>query len=556
MAFEIRRVRGGTVAVTRVEVERLRIGRGTNTDLSFDDAAVSLEHAALGRDGGAWVLTDCDSVTGTWVNGRRIETAQLQAGDLLEIGEHRVRVVELGETPVLEVAVPEREPEVQASSVHPQDPVDHAAAYRLRQGWLSRSGLTLTTVAFTLAVVVALAALGRSTAFRPGPVSEAHARTIGANACLDCHQPWRGPADSRCTQCHQSHPIHQPTQARTPRCGSCHTEHRRLRELDLVPDSACVSCHRDLQVETGATPRFASRVTGFGTDHPELAIWVRGRRLPLSDPEARTSDPGTLGLNHQLHLKPGLLGPDGRVTLECESCHALGGADGHLKPVDFELHCRSCHRLGFDLKRPGEEAPHGDPKVVHNYLLEAFSRDPAFDALSLEERRRRIIQNPARRPSLPPGVIQQVIRTELALYQNACSKCHQVDLTTSPPTVAPPAVTADWLPFARFPHARHGASVGLTCTDCHGDTTTSTRTADVLLPGVEICRGCHGAGNAAARGARETNGVKVPSDCVDCHTYHTKTETAAETVAFTDATGDQLDEGSNSRSGLSRAASR
>lgn len=545
MTFELRRVRAGTTAVTRLPGDRLRIGRGTNSDLAFDDAAVDLEHAVLARDGETWRLTDLDSVTGTWVDGRRIDTARLEVGHQIEIGAHRIRVIGLGEEPVLEVRVSEdtaaREPqrpgralEVPSLEERPATeapPVDYAAAYQLRQGWLSKASLSLAAFSLALIAVLAVGATGNTTVFRPGPVSEAHARKISARSCAECHRPWRGPVDEECAECHMSHPVHQVTQVSAPSCGSCHTEHRRLQRLQLVADPACVSCHRDLEVKTGAERTFAARVTDFGDDHPELALTVStatggSPRVPLSDPAARRADPATLKLNHRKHLQPGLAGPEGKENLDCQSCHEPGGEDGHLQPVVFESHCERCHQLGFDLARPRERAPHGDPRLVSSYLLAAFSRDPELEALSLEERHRLIIENPARARRLDPtpAVREQVNRAERFLYETRCSVCHTVDLSSSPPSVPAPEVTLDWLPHARFPHARHGDSLGLDCTDCHQGAETSTATADVLLPTIETCRGCHGRGRTTVA---EEDGRRVPSGCADCHGYHQDGESRA-----------------------------
>lgn len=546
MPFEIRRVRAGTTAVTGIDGDRLRIGRGTNVDLAFDDAAVALEHAVIERDGAVWTLVDQGSVTGTWVNGRRIDTTRLAPEDVIEVGDHRLKVVETGETGtvptlVLEVEVREevesREP-VAAAAV---PPVDYAAAYRLRQGWLSKAMLSLVAVIVAAVAVSTVIALGRTTAFRPGPLSDAHTRApeIGPRDCGKCHRPWRGPADASCIECHTGHPIHQPTQASTPACGSCHTEHRRLTELQQVPDAACVSCHRDLQAKEGAEPRFAERVTDFGTDHPEWALTVRRdgeeSRLPLSDPRARHSDPATLKLNHRLHLKPGLLGAEGRVPqLKCTACHEPGGEDGHLRALSFEAHCERCHQLGFDPTRPTERAPHEDPQIVNAYLLAVYLRDPELDALSLEERRRMILENPGRirRKEPSPGVRQQVNQSERFLFGKQCSVCHAVDLSTSPPTVSPVAVTSDWLPHARFPHERHGESLGLACADCHAAAETSTETADVLLPAISECRECHGRGTVPAEAEAGGSQRRVPSACVACHDYHRpETPSAGEVIA-------------------------
>lgn len=558
MTFEIRRVRAGATAVTRFPGDRLRIGRGTNADLAFDDAAVDLEHAVLARDGRAWGLSDLNSVSGTWVNGRRIDTVRLAAGDLVEIGDHRIRVIELGEVPVLEVLVTgetarrERRPGARPPEA---EPVDYAAAHRLRQGWLSEASLSLLALALALLAVLAVGATGRTTAFRPGPVSEAHARAIDARSCSKCHRPWRGPADERCTQCHLTHSLHQPVQVSTPPpCGDCHTEHRGLQRLQHVPDAACVSCHRDLEVKESARRTYAARVTSFGDDHPELALTVfteagEPRRVPLSDPAARRSDPASLKLNHRKHLQPRLAGPDGKEDLTCESCHEPGGPDGHLRPVEFEAHCERCHELGFDLARPTERAPHDQPERVRADLLAAFSRDPELESLSLEERHRLIIENPgrARDLDLTPALLEQVNRAERFLYETRCSVCHEVDLSTSPPTVAATGVTLDWLPHARFPHDRHGGSLGLTCDHCHAGAEASTATADVLLPGIEICRECHGRGRTTLAAGE---GLRVPSGCADCHGYHQEPGGA---LAQWTSTGLQ---GGSKLTGLPRSASR
>jgi hypothetical protein len=40
---------------------------------------------------------------------------------------------------------------------------------------------------------------------------------------------------------------------------------------------------------------------------------------------------------------------------------------------------------------------------------------------------------------------------------------------------------------------------------------SSDATADILLPGIELCRNCHG--------SQQTRG-SARSDCVECHAYH------------------------------------
>jgi predicted CXXCH cytochrome family protein len=81
-------------------------------------------------------------------------------------------------------------------------------------------------------------------------------------------------------------------------------------------------------------------------------------------------------------------------------------------------------------------------------------------------------------------------------------------LAGEPWRIAPVRVAGIWFSKAHFTHASH--TVGVGCKDCH-EAAKSTESADLLIPGVENCRGCH-----AGEGAID----KVPSTCVSCHGYH------------------------------------
>ena len=68
------------------------IGRSTGADFIVDAALVSRVHCRLSAlPGGELEVRDLDSTNGTYVNGARIETARLAAGDLLKVG--RVELV-------------------------------------------------------------------------------------------------------------------------------------------------------------------------------------------------------------------------------------------------------------------------------------------------------------------------------------------------------------------------------------------------------------------------------------------------------------------------------
>ena len=76
-----------------------RIGR-EGADLMLEDEKVSRKHAEIGLYGPeAYVLRDLASTNGTLVNGRRVsEKVKLKNGDLIQIGDTKIRFVQLDGT--------------------------------------------------------------------------------------------------------------------------------------------------------------------------------------------------------------------------------------------------------------------------------------------------------------------------------------------------------------------------------------------------------------------------------------------------------------------------
>jgi len=63
------------------------IGRDPECDVRLDGARVSRRHARFARSGPLWLLTDLDSKNGVSLNGRRVKSAALSAGDVIRIGD-------------------------------------------------------------------------------------------------------------------------------------------------------------------------------------------------------------------------------------------------------------------------------------------------------------------------------------------------------------------------------------------------------------------------------------------------------------------------------------
>jgi pSer/pThr/pTyr-binding forkhead associated (FHA) protein len=81
------RFQGQKLALTRIVIS---IGREEDNDIWLDDETSSRYHAELAWDTEQVYITDCDSLNGVLLNGRRIRgTLVIKSGDQLEIGSHR-----------------------------------------------------------------------------------------------------------------------------------------------------------------------------------------------------------------------------------------------------------------------------------------------------------------------------------------------------------------------------------------------------------------------------------------------------------------------------------
>src|SRR5947209_5010010 len=73
----------------------IHIGRGLSAELHLDESSVSRRHAILvPRVSGARILDDRSS-NGTFVNGRRVQQADLSDGDVIVVGRVLLRYLEI-----------------------------------------------------------------------------------------------------------------------------------------------------------------------------------------------------------------------------------------------------------------------------------------------------------------------------------------------------------------------------------------------------------------------------------------------------------------------------
>ena len=533
MSFVIQRVVGRQISLSEIRTSVLRIGRGTNAELRSDNPAVALEHALIESDSAGYAITDKGSITGTYLNGKPVETARLSKGDVIEIGDLRVevQVAEAGKPLFLRIvarpkaaAAAEVEEEDEAlpreraaggGPVLRADKIDYAAAYRLHRPWLTKVSLVAIVLIVTLAVIAEVTRPEKQKAFMPGGVSSAHAKAIDANGtpvaerCGACHDPWNSVKDERCSTCHLRL-AHARNEKGTPACMTCHTEHRGLPKLALVNDGTCASCHADLaahvvSAETSTSPAagaaVASRssrydfaalrsITEFGKDHPELAP---------------PNDPNTLRFNHRLHLKKGgVFNAAGkREELACTNCHALAAPRlGKADPVrlDFEQHCQRCHKLTFDPRFPTAEIPHGgDPQLTLGYIATTYAGNRDLIGKSPAEVRRLLTRRAV------VGLDERAVINAGQVIKAKCDKCHDLRRVEERWIVTPPVIRTDWYDGSRFSHSAHSDR---DCETCHATARNSVETGDVHMPKLADCTSCHARGATAA------------STCVTCHEYH------------------------------------
>jgi transcription elongation factor Elf1 len=418
--------------------------------------------------------------------------------------------------------------------------------------------------------IVWLAVARDSHVYSSGRLSEAHA--VLERQCTACHlQVASGfsakASDGACLSCHDG-PTHHGSRQATLGCAECHSEHRGNINIKMAKSQSCAQCHSDLQ--TSLAPRLVTRITNFDSGHPEFAALRENAR-----------DPGTIRVNHALHMKPIRSSPNGpNVQLECGDCHrtsadamassATAGGRGvsawkyadakyvaaapsysasdeilplptdvpatyrpasgreWMAPVTFATACAGCHSLAFD-KRFADDAPHDKPEVVRAFLVKKFSEYIAAhpgDLREVREPQRDLTGKPAQAEvriyTQNEWTAAKVADAEALLWRKTCKQCHALTLgsgASSLPSIAPARTTVRWMPRANFDHDAHR---GFSCVSCHEKALSSTETSDVLLPGIATCRTCH------APGPEHAN-----SRCAECHAYHDWSKRKEVTPTFT-----------------------
>ena len=86
----------GAVKTFPMRQDRFLIGRSDHCDLPIADSSVSGRHAEISRTDGDIKIRDVGSANGIYLNGERVEEAELFDGDVLRLGQTSIRIDVVG----------------------------------------------------------------------------------------------------------------------------------------------------------------------------------------------------------------------------------------------------------------------------------------------------------------------------------------------------------------------------------------------------------------------------------------------------------------------------
>ena len=538
-----RRPRGGvSLKPTNLTADTLRMGRGTANEILLSDIRIGVAEAVLQLRDGTIYLNQVGT-NPVRVNGEATAATAVKPGDEIQIGPYKITIID---PPAgVEVAV----------TVEMVDPLGDDFArlqaqniIRLEQTWLSKRrtawlfGIAILMLFLALPVVAYYVngtpdprAPSQTTRILPsvidvtwnvGEISNPHKNFW--RECRACHEAaFSGVRDEACLGCHSvvQHHVDVP---RFPKlvinripCGGCHQEHRGAHGVIIQAQELCTDCHLDLK-KTASNAELRD-VGDFGKNHPEFKVAV------VADAAAKTFarvDVGTqpppfdrpnMKFSHQGHLDATTM-PRGMPKLVCASCHVPNPGGGLMQPISFARHCVECHEpaLKFDVSALDRSVPHGNAMLAQRSLRDFYAR-AALEGNVTDPIAPDVVR---RRPGAPP--LTEPERLEALAWANqranaarnfvfddrrGCGTCHVIDRSGAEFTIAPVLLQTHYLSKGRFNHAKHTT---VDCESCHAARQSGV-SSDVMIPGIETCRNCHG-GEAAS--------AKVRSTCITCHDFH------------------------------------
>jgi hypothetical protein len=517
----------------------LRFGRGAGSEVLLSDVRVAVTEAVLQPRDGVLYLNQMGS-NPVRVNGASVGAAIVKLGDEILIGPYKIVIVEppagVDVALTVELVAPLGDDFVRLQT---QSAIGLERT-RLRKravAWAASLSILFAFVVLPVAAYLLNATpkphsatprvlpTAVDEAWNVGEISNVHKNFW--RECRICHEAiFTTVRDEACLSCHTAVQHHVEV-VRFPKlrinkipCGGCHLEHRGATGVITRAQGLCTDCHADLK--RAASNAELRDVEDFGTGHPQFRVTVVAdatartfARVDLGT-DTRPVDHPNLKFSHKDHLEPDGWPRDMR-KLACMDCHVPDPGGGLMQPISFAKHCAECHgsSLKFDAAALDRAVPHGDAlraqRTIEEYYATLALQGGATDPAAPEFVRRKP-GTPLTEPQRLEALAWAKSRTRGARDfvfddRRGCGVCHEVDRGADPFKIAPVLLQTHFLPMAEFNHGKH-LTIG--CENCH-DARRSTSSTEVLIPGIENCRTCHG-GEAAW--------AKVRSTCIACHVFH------------------------------------
>lgn len=535
-----------------VASELLRFGRATDSEVHLADPRILLAHAAIHSRPAGFFVESVGSAS-LIVNETVTNSSRIGVGDRLRVGPYEVVVVQAPSGKDLALTVELVEPLGNALAE-----LEARSRTSLAAGGMSKRAWSWTLLVAVLVLFLGIPVAGffvkevrtitagfggylkfaSDKAWDSGEISTPH--KYFANDCQQCHQkPFKQVQDGACLTCHKSVADHfdtgkfQMAKLDSASCETCHKEHNGPKPITLRSQGFCSDCHTGL---TQLAKTDLLNAADFGTSHPQFRPTVitdpkqrTWTRISLNDKDKLKENSG-LKFPHDKHLTDkngGVLAPEGRRLMKCADCHVVEPGGELMRPVKMEQHCAECHKLKFTRAAPERVVPHAKPHEVQEIIKDFYARaalSGGFDGDKVDDQGRPAAEQVPdvvrRRPGTPLTEDQRrdaerwaiekgKAATDQAFGVSICGSCHMVAKDANEAwTIVGAQIAYRWMVKSKFNHDKHAL---MDCAGCH-KAKESTKSEDVLMPGVENCQECHGGEKAAAN--------KIPSTCVDCHKFH------------------------------------
>jgi predicted CXXCH cytochrome family protein len=540
-----RATRGQRYRQTVHDVAELTVGRGAEQLIQIPDARVAIRHALIEQKNDEFYVTALTR-NGVIVNDAVRRSAVLRSGDVISLADRHLTVDEIRPAGVilLRLGLPRESASGAAVAPAHQSLKDTGLRATGASWWLVLGVFVVTLAAPLLSSLNtplrphlrAAPLLPSDTLWLPGPLHAAH-QSIGRD-CNTCHSaPFSRVTNQACANCHAGTPHHVPEDSPVRplftgmQCTGCHVEHSTPSQLVDTGSRQCTVCHADLHKLDAQTA--LQNASDFGSDHPGFSrallepegegkdtVW--NTRIESSDFRPRTQEHSNLKFSHEVHMdKRGVKSPDGDQVLKCGDCHQADASGRNMAPIRMEPHCSRCHSLLYDENDPASAVPHGALVPMFAALEGHFSRmflQPAAHGVGTAARRRpggeqTVMSRDEQRRALEWTRRESLQAAHELLEKRVCVQCHTVSHVPGRSgydqwRIEPVKLASSWMPRAQFSHAAHRSSA---CTSCHGAAEHSRSSADVLMPEIKDCRGCHGGSGDRSR---------LASDCTMCHRLH------------------------------------